>query len=109
MNRIALLIGMIISLVSAQIYFPENFGVDVTNRTVNAIPDDDAAVAASYSKETIYSITSSPTTYNFTTHSYDTLPSNGVRFSFTAPQAGNYSIVVSNNGSVDKFLYYYGT
>ena len=30
------------------------------------------------------------------------------RFSFTAPQAGNYSIVVSNNGSVDKFLYYYG-
>ena len=100
---------MIISLVSAQIYFPENFGVDVTNRTVNAIPDNDAAVAASYSKETIYSITSSPTTYNFTTHSYDTLPSNGVRFSFTAPQAGNYSIVVSNNGSVDKFLYYYGT
>ena len=70
----------------------------------------DATVQAHFTAGTIYSITPSDATYNFTTHYYNgTSPSAGVAFSFTAPGAGTYAIVVGNVQTSTKYLYDYGS
>jgi len=80
-----------------------------SSQSTNVTLSTDATIRANFIAGTVYPITSTAATYNFTTHYYDIQPSNGVRFSFTAQQAGNYSIVVSNSGSVGKYIYYFGT
>jgi VWFA-related protein len=69
-----------------------------------------AAIRANFSAGTIYPITSSDATYNYTTHYYTgTTPGNGVAFSFTAPATGSYAIVAGDVQAASKYLYYYGT
>ncbi len=66
-------------------------------------------VKAFFKAGTIYQITSVPTEYNFIDHNYATNFSKGhagVRFSFTAPSAGTYSIIVSNDRSQSQIIYY---
>ncbi len=82
---------------------------DTNSASTTVSITNNATIRANFIAGTVYPITSTAATYNFTTHYYDIQPSNGVRFSFTAPSAGNYSIVVSNSGSVGKYLYYYDT
>ncbi len=124
MYRIALLIGIAISLVSAQIHFSENFegstlierriptpimatpsadyrfknwtiiSENATISDINAVNaavtiTEDATIQANFIAGTVYPITSNESTYNFTTHYYEIQPSNGVRFIFTAPEAGS--------------------
>jgi hypothetical protein len=50
---------------------------------------EDATIQANFIAGTVYPITSNESTYNFTTHYYEIQPSNGVRFIFTAPEAGS--------------------
>ena len=80
-----------------------------TSQTTNVTITSDAVIQANFTAGTLYPITTTSATYNFTTHYFDVQVANGVRFSFTAPAAGNYSIVVANTGSVGKYIYYYGT
>lgn len=80
-----------------------------TSQATNVTIASDATIQANFVAGTVYPIANSTTTYNFTTHYFDVQVANGVRFSFTAPAAGNYSIVVANSGSVGKYIYYYGT
>ncbi|MBN1577599.1 MAG: hypothetical protein JW913_13655, partial [Chitinispirillaceae bacterium] len=71
-----------------------------------------ATIRANFKTGTVYQITNSNQTYNFTTHYYTgaspgTLP--GVAFRFTAPSAGSYAIIVGDVDSTYKYLYDYGS
>lgn len=57
---------------------------------------------------TVYPITSTATQYNFSTSYYDNSPSNGVRFKFTAPSSGSYTVNIQNVQSQTDYFYYYG-
>jgi len=68
----------------------------------------DCSVRAVFRTGTVYSITGTPTQYNFDDHLYAKRVSSGsvgVRFTFTAPSAGTYAIVVSNEASQDSVVY----
>ena len=67
---------------------------------------DDAAIQATFKPCSVYNLTTLQTRYNFTHHYYEITPTSGVRFRFTVPSAGTYSIVVDSSY---KYLYYYGT
>ena len=49
----------------------------LTSQSTFVTISSDATVQANFSKGTVYPITSSPSTYNFTTHHYEIQPSNG--------------------------------
>ncbi len=68
----------------------------------------DCTVRAVFRTGTVYSITGTPTQYNFNDHLYAKQVASGsvgVRFTFTAPSAGAYAIVVSNEASQDSVVY----
>jgi hypothetical protein len=90
---------------SASIADPNSYSTTVTCT-------DDAAIRANFSAGSIYDITSTNQSYNYTTHYYQgTSPGSlpGVAFRFTAPEAGSYSIVVEDIEESYKYLYNYGT
>ena len=77
-----------------------------TTRIINI--HSDCKVKATFKPGTIYTITSTPTEYNFTENSYAKKVSNGytgVRFFFIAPSTGTFSIVVSNDMLQDSLYY----
>ena len=61
--------------------------------------------------QTIYQITSTNQTYNYTTHDYNGSPGSlpGVAFRFTAPAVGSYTIVVEDVESTSKYILDYGS
>ncbi len=68
----------------------------------------DCVITAFFSPGKIYNITNTPVQYNFNEHLYGKKVSSGisgVRFSFTAPSAGSYTFVVSNEKSRDSLVY----
>ena len=68
----------------------------------------DCKVRAVFRAGTVYPITGTPTQYNFKDHLYAKQASSGsagVRFTFTAPSAGTYAIVVSNETTQDSAMY----
>ena len=68
----------------------------------------DCQVRAVFTEGKIYDITGTPVKYNFKEHLYAKVVStgrSGVRFKFTAPSAGNYAIVVSNDFLQDTLTY----
>ena len=68
----------------------------------------DCKVRAVFRAGTVYPITGTPTQYNFKDHLYAKQASSGsagVRFAFTAPSAGTYAIVVSNETTQDSAVY----
>ena len=68
----------------------------------------DCKVRAVFRAGTVYPITGTPTQYNFKDHLYAKQASSGsagVRFTFTAPSAGTYAIVVSNETTQDSAVY----
>ena len=69
----------------------------------------DCKIKAVFKQGTIYPITGTPTQYNFIDHLYAQKVSSGhagVRFSFTAPSAGTYAIVVSSDLTQDSIYYF---
>ena len=69
---------------------------------------DDCKVRAVFRAGTVYPITGTPTQYNFKDHLYAKQTSSGnsgVRFTFTAPSAGTYAVVVSNEITQDSAVY----
>ena len=73
---------------------------DKNANTMAYIRQGDCKVRAVFSQGKVYTITNTPTEYNFTDNIYAKQVSsgkNGVRLSFTAPSAGSYSIVMSNS------------
>ena len=83
----------------------ENTAKDTT-RIINI--HSNCKVKAAFRPGTIYTITSTPTEYNFTEHNYAKKVSNGytgVRFFFIAPSTGTFSIVVSNDMLQDSIYY----
>ena len=69
---------------------------------------NDATIKANFIASTVYPVTSSATTYNYNSHYYESSPSSGVRFKFTAPAAGSYSVTIQNSPSHYNYLYFYG-
>ena len=68
----------------------------------------DCKVRAVFRAGTVYPITGTPTQYNFKDHLYAKQASSGsagVRFAFTAPSAGTYAVVVSNETTQDSAVY----
>ncbi|MBO7551158.1 MAG: VWA domain-containing protein [Fibrobacter sp.] len=68
----------------------------------------DCQVRAVFTEGKIYDITGTPVKYYFEEHLYAKVVStgrSGVRFKFTAPSAGNYAIVVSNDFLQDTLTY----
>ncbi|MBN1576827.1 MAG: VWA domain-containing protein, partial [Chitinispirillaceae bacterium] len=70
-----------------------------------------ATIRANFSQGSIYPVTATDVTYNFTTHYYTgatpgTMP--GVAFRFTAPSAGSYAIVVEDVEASSKYIFDYG-
>ena len=68
----------------------------------------DCTVRASFRAGTVYPITGTPVQYNFKDHLYAKQASSGsagVRFTFTAPSAGTYAVVVSNETTQDSAVY----
>ena len=68
----------------------------------------DCTVCAVFRAGTVYPITGTPTQYNFKDHLYAKQASSGsagVRFTFTAPSAGTYAVVVSNETTQDSAVY----
>jgi hypothetical protein len=68
----------------------------------------DCKVRAVFRAGSVYPITGTPTQYNFKDHLYAKQASSGsagVRFTFTAPSAGTYAIVVSNETTQDSAVY----
>ena len=68
----------------------------------------DCKIRAIFSPGEIYTITNIPVQYNFSDHLYGDKVSSGrfgVRFSFTAPSAGAYTFIVSNEVSRDSLFY----
>ena len=68
----------------------------------------DCQVRAVFTEGKIYDITGTPVKYYFEEHLYAKVVStgrSGVRFKFTAPSAGNYAIVVSNDLLQDTLTY----
>ena len=77
-----------------------------TTRVVNI--KSDCKLNAVFTAGEIYTITAKPVKYNFTDNVYAKEVTNGhvgVRFTFTAPSAGSYTIVVSNDFSNDSLYY----
>ena len=77
-----------------------------TTRVVNI--KSDCKLNAVFTAGKIYTITANPVKYNFTDNVYAKEVTNGhvgVRFTFTAPSAGPYTIVVSNDFSNDSLYY----
>ncbi len=69
-----------------------------------------ATIQANFSAGTIYTVTGSDATYNFTTNYYSGYdPSGGVAFSYYAASSGSCAIVVSDVSASYKYLYSYGT
>ena len=68
----------------------------------------DCKVNAVFAPGTIYTITSTPTQYNFTENTYAKKISSGhsgVRFTFTAPSDGSYTFITSTDFSSDSIYY----
>ena len=68
----------------------------------------DCKVNAVFVPGTIYTITSTPTQYNFTENTYAKKISSGhsgVRFTFTAPSDGSYTFITSTDFSSDSIYY----
>ncbi len=68
----------------------------------------DCMVRAVFRAGTVYPITGTPVQYNFKDNLYAKQASSGsagVRFTFTAPSAGTYAIVVSNETTQDSAVY----
>ena len=68
----------------------------------------DCTVRAAFRAGTVYPITGTPVQYNFKDHLYAKQSSSGsagVRFTFTAPSAGTYAVVVSNETTQDSAVY----
>ncbi len=68
----------------------------------------DCTVRAAFRAGTVYPITGTPVQYNFKDHLYAKQASSGsagVRFTFTAPSAGTYAVVVSNETTQDSAVY----
>ena len=68
----------------------------------------DCMVRAVFRAGTVYPITGTPVQYNFKDHLYAKQASSGsagVRFTFTAPSAGTYAVVVSNETTQDSAVY----
>ena len=68
----------------------------------------DCKVRAVFRTGSVYPITGTPTQYNFKDHLYAKQASSGsegVRFTFTAPSAGTYAVVVSNEITQDSAVY----
>ena len=68
----------------------------------------DCKVRAVFRTGTVYPVSGTPTQYNFNDHFYakkTASGSSGVRFTFTAPSAGTYAIVVSNEATQDSAVY----
>ena len=69
----------------------------------------DCQVKAVFTAGKIYEITNTPTKYTFEEHLYAKTVSHGqvgVRFTFTAPSSGTYSIVLSNTLEQDTLSYF---
>ena len=69
---------------------------------------DDCSFRAIFKPGTIYTVTSTPTEYDFTQHFYAKTFAKayqGVRFKFTAPSAGTYNFVVSNSMAQDSLYF----
>lgn len=69
----------------------------------------DCQVKAVFTAGKIYEITNTPTKYTFEEHMYAKTVSHGqvgVRFTFTAPSSGTYSIVLSNTLEQDTLSYF---
>ena len=70
------------------------------SNTTAVIRQGDCKVKAVFSQGSVYAITKTPTEYNFTDNVYAKRVSsgkNGVRFTFTAPSSGSYTIIMSNS------------
>ncbi|MBR3670443.1 MAG: VWA domain-containing protein [Fibrobacter sp.] len=68
----------------------------------------DCKINAIFTPGSIYTITSTPTQYNFTENSYAKKISSGhagVRFTFTAPSSGSYTFITSTDISSDSIFY----
>ena len=68
----------------------------------------DCKVNAVFAPGTIYTITSTPTQYNFTENTYAKKISSGhsgVRFTFSAPNDGSYTFITSTDFSSDSIYY----
>ena len=70
----------------------------------------DCSVKAVFAPGRVYTITDTPTYYTFTENQFAKIISknngyNGVRFTFTAPNDGQYAIVTSNELSNDSIYY----
>ena len=68
----------------------------------------DCEVRAVFRAGTVYPVSGTPTRYNFNDHVYARQASSGsagVRFAFTAPSAGTYAVVVSNETTQDSAVY----
>lgn len=77
-----------------------------TTKVVNVM--NDCKVKATFVAGKVYTITNTSTEYNFTDHLYAKQVSSGsagVRFSFTAPSDGPYTIVISNDYTQDSLKY----
>ncbi|NLW31353.1 MAG: VWA domain-containing protein [Fibrobacter sp.] len=81
---------------------------DTLAYSTNVSITNDAVIKANFKPCTVYTITSTATRYNYTTHYYQNNPSSGVRFKFTAPAAGAYSVLIQNIQSHTNYFYFYG-
>lgn len=83
--------------------------IDVKSETTKVVDlKSDCKVKAVFTPGVIYTITNVSTEYNFTDHLYAkkvSSGSTGVRFTFTAPSDGPYTIVVSNDYTQDTIKY----
>ncbi len=71
--------------------------------------ESDCKVRATFVPGTVYSITTTPKTYTPAEHYYSGSPSNGVRFSFVAPEDGWYIVNCAKDSSVWSYMYRYKT
>ena len=81
---------------------------DTLAYSTNVSITNDAVIKANFKPCTVYTITSTATQYNYTTHYYQNNPTSGVRFKFTAPAAGAYSVSIQNVQSHYNYIYLYG-
>jgi VWFA-related protein len=77
---------------------------NIQNTTVQITSD--ATIKANFTAGTVYSLTSTPAVYNFTTNNFEINPGYGIRFQFAAPAAGTYTVVIDSSY---KYFYDYGT
>lgn len=80
---------------------------DSTKPSTTLYTNGSCRVTATFNPGTVYKITNKPTEYSTDKHYYSISASQGVRFSFVAPEGGTYAFVVSRDNSASLACYRY--